>query len=155
MPLLSKNRLYHRVDRCINFLFTALDSANNDLPAPILFKASAAKKFTTCVISDYSASASSSYIYANLKKDVKNECFSYIKLRSKIRSASPGQAVKNLTKIAIPAIAFVGASMIHRAEANFICRCHNNCNKHQDAHELAKLICYIVCMFFFKDELRG
>jgi hypothetical protein len=69
----------------------------------------------------------------------------------KIRIASPEQAVKNLTKIAIPAIAFVGASMIHGAQAISYVECHNNCDKHRDAHELAKLICYIACMIFAKD----
>ena len=66
--------------------------------------------------------------------------------------ASPQQAVKNLSKIAIPVITFVAASMINEAQAIPYAECIQNCNEHQDDNPLAILkICHILC-FFFSDK---
>lgn len=69
----------------------------------------------------------------------------------KIGIASPQQVVKNLTKIAVPVIALVGASMIRESEASYpYIECVNNCYRERDAHDLAKLICHILCEIFAK-----
>ena len=67
-----------------------------------------------------------------------------------IRIAPPEQIIKNLTKIAIPVIALSGAAMVHTAQAVTMAECFENCDKHRDAHELAKLICYALCAIFSK-----
>lgn len=69
---------------------------------------------------------------------------------SEIKIASPKQVVENLSKIAIPAIALVATSMIQGAQAIPYVECINNCDRHRDAHPLAKLICYALCARFSK-----
>jgi len=69
----------------------------------------------------------------------------------KVRLASPEQALKNITKIAVPALALVAASMIYEAEAITHNECHDNCDRHRDAHPLAVIICYVACMIFARD----
>ena len=66
----------------------------------------------------------------------------------KIGIASPQQAVKNLTKIAIPVIALVAVSMVNEAQSIRYTDCIINCNEHRDAHDLAKLLCHTLCLFF-------
>lgn len=68
-----------------------------------------------------------------------------------IRIASPKQVVKNLQKIAVPIIILLGASMAAEAHAANYSDCIDSCNRHRDAHPLAKLICYTMCLFLAKD----
>lgn len=65
-----------------------------------------------------------------------------------IRIATPREAANNLKKIALPAIALVGVSMIRGARAVTYVECFDNCNEHREAHPLAKLICYAICAIF-------
>lgn len=65
--------------------------------------------------------------------------------------ASPQQAVKNLTKLTVPIIALVGASMINEARADYpYIQCVDDCYRNRDAHDLAKLLCHILCEIFGK-----
>ena len=69
----------------------------------------------------------------------------------KIGIASPQKAVENLTKIAIPVIVLVGASMINETGArNPYTDCVEGCYRERDAHDLAKLLCHILCELFAK-----
>ncbi len=61
------------------------------------------------------------------------------------------QVCKNITKLAVPIITLVGASMINAAEAIPYHECIDNCNEHRSAHPLAKLLCYTLCLIFAKD----
>ena len=72
----------------------------------------------------------------------------------KIGIASPQQAVKNLTKLTVPIIVLFGASMINEAQSAGGYRyneCINDCSRHRDIHEIARLLCYTMC-FFFSDK---
>lgn len=68
-----------------------------------------------------------------------------------IRIASPQQVLRNLTKIAIPIIMLVSAALVREAKAVTYVECFENCDKHREAHELAKLFCYTLCAIFAKD----
>lgn len=69
----------------------------------------------------------------------------------KVELPSLQQAYKNITKLAVPIITFVGASMINTAEAIPYHECIDNCNEHRDAHPIAKLLSYTPCLLFAKD----
>lgn len=69
----------------------------------------------------------------------------------KIRIASRDQIIKNLSKMALPAITLVGMSMMYQAQAISKTECLANCDRHRDASELAKLICQALCIFFGED----
>ena len=69
----------------------------------------------------------------------------------KIGIVSPQQTVKNLTKLAVPVIALAATSMVNGAQAIKYNECFENCGKHRDAHELAILLCQVLC-FFFADK---
>lgn len=68
-----------------------------------------------------------------------------------IRLPSTQQTCKNVAKLAVPIITLVSASMIQTAEAIPYHECVDNCNAHRDAHPLAKLFCYTLCLIFAKD----
>lgn len=68
----------------------------------------------------------------------------------KIRLASPEQVTKNLTKIAIPTITLAALTMINSVQSIPFTECIDNCNKHRDVHDLAKLLCYTLCWLFAK-----
>ena len=68
----------------------------------------------------------------------------------KIRIATSEEAVRNLKKIAIPAIALVAFSMIKSVHAITYVECVDACDQHEDAHPLAKLLCYAMCAIFTK-----
>ena len=68
-----------------------------------------------------------------------------------IRFPSTQQACKNVTKLALPIVTLVGASMIHAAEAIPYVECIDNCNAHRDIHPLARLICQALCAIFSDD----
>lgn len=70
---------------------------------------------------------------------------------SSIRIPSPQQACNNITKLALPIIAFAGASMISAVEAIPYVECMDNCNAHRDIHPLARLLCQTLCFLFAKD----
>lgn len=64
--------------------------------------------------------------------------------------ATPNQMMRNAQRVAIPAIALVGITMMHEAEAITMTECFENCDRHRDAHALGKLICYTLCAIFSK-----
>lgn len=64
--------------------------------------------------------------------------------------ATPQQVVKNVTRLALPAILLVAVAMAREARAITYVECINNCDEHRDAHELAKLLCYTLCLIFAK-----
>lgn len=68
----------------------------------------------------------------------------------RFRIASSDQMARNLTKIALPAIALAASAMMYQAQAVTYVECINNCDLHREAHELAKLICYTLCAIFSK-----
>ena len=67
-----------------------------------------------------------------------------------IKLASPQQAVKNLTKIAVPVIALVAftqmqaANGAHGSGSDYV-DCFDTCNEHTEASPLAKFLCYAMC----------
>ena len=63
---------------------------------------------------------------------------------------SQEQIVKNIKRVAIPVIAFTAISMISGAQAITYVECFDNCNKTQDASELAVLLCQTLCLIFAK-----
>lgn len=61
---------------------------------------------------------------------------------------TPQNMLHKAKRIAIPAIALVGASMISGVSADRYVDCINACDRNgRDAHELAKLLCYAMCWF--------
>ena len=64
----------------------------------------------------------------------------------KIRLASKEQAVKNITKIAVPVIALVALANVATASATPFTNCMEACDRIE--HDSLKLICNIGCAIF-------
>lgn len=65
---------------------------------------------------------------------------------------SPQQACRNVTKLAVPIITVMGASMISAAEAIPYVECMNDCNSYRDIHPLARLLCHTMCFLFAEKD---
>lgn len=65
-----------------------------------------------------------------------------------VRLSSPTTMISRLTTIAVPIIALAGISSITGARAITYVECIDQCNEHRDAGDLAKLLCYTLCLIF-------
>lgn len=69
---------------------------------------------------------------------------------SNIRLATPKEIKNRLTKLAVPVVTITALAIAQKAQSITVAECFKNVDDNKDAHELAKIICYALCLLFSK-----